>query len=241
MADQLEEFLNEELGEEIDEETTEEVATEEEETPETETVEEEGEAPTAPEDDAKTEDKAPETIPMSAFMGQKKEMQELKAQLHALQKPQEKEEEIDVFEDPEKFEKNVLTKAENVALNNKFDMSEMLMQDKHEDYDEKADKFEAMVKETPSLFNNMIAAKNPAKFIYDHVVKTEKMQKFDNVEDHEASIRADERAKLLAEIEANNKSGKPVKEVPPSMVDVRSDLAPKVEDQVDSLDAILNG
>jgi len=235
MADQLEEFLNEELGEEIDEETTEEVATEEEETPETETVEEEGEAPTAPEDDAKTEDKAPETIAMSAFMGLKRENQELKQQNNALKQPENKED-VDIFEDPEKFKNNVITEAQQIALNSRFETSEMIMQDKHDDYDAKAVKFEQMVEKDPSLYNQLVTKRNPAKFIYDTVVKTEKLSKVDNIDAYESEI-AELKAKL-AEVEKGNK---PVEEVPPSMVDVRSDLAPKVEDQVDSLDAILNG
>jgi len=235
MTDQLEEFLEQEISEETIEEVAEEVTTEIEETPQPETVENE-EAPTASIEETNREDEKPETIAMSAFMGVKSENKELKERIANLQQQPKPKEDVDIFEEPEKFKNNVITEAQQIALNSRFETSEMIMQDKHGDYDEKADKFEQMVKNNAPLYNQLISSKNPAKFIYDHVVKTEKMNQFDNIEDHETAIRAEERAKVLAEIAESNKGEK--SEVPPSMVDVRSSTATKAAASSNLLDEI---
>jgi len=236
MTDQLEEFLKQELAEEVEPDEVIETETDEETLEaETETAANE-EAPAAPIEEPKREEEKPETMPMSAFMGIKSENKELKAQLQTLQQQSKPKEDVDIFEEPEKFKNNVISEAQQIALNSRFETSEMIMQDKHSDYDEKAEKFEQIVAKDPSLYNQLITSKNPAKFIYDHVVKTEKMSKFDNIEDHEAAIRAEEREKVLAEIAASNEGKKA--EVPPSMVDVRSSTATKATKPGNFLDEI---
>lgn len=195
---------------------------------EPETAEQE-EAPAAPEEPPKQSE--PKTVPLSALMGKEAELKELKARLSELES--QKKEEIDIFDDPDGYKKMVLTEAQQMALNTKFDTSEMLMRDKHEDYDKRAEQFEAMVSQDPSLFNQMVQSPHPAKFIYDHVVKTEQMKQFDSIDDYKAQIRAE----IEAELEAKYAKSKP--DVPPTMVNARSTSAPKPSDFNASLDDIL--
>lgn len=228
MTDDLDNFLEDGIEAEPEQQT--EVVAEVE-ADEPETVETE-EAPTASIEE--TKEPAPETVPLSALMGIKSENKELKAQLEALKAQAQPKEEIDIFDNPDGFKNEVLTTAQQMALNAKFEMSEMLVRDKHDDYDQKAEQFEQMVKADPSLYYQMIQSPNPAKYVYDHVSKVEKMSQFENIDAYESAMREKIRAEIMAEFET-----KPANKVPPSMVDVRSTSAPKASDMSVSLDDIL--
>jgi len=228
MTDELEEFLNDELGEETNEETTEDVVTEEEETPKTETVDKEEEAPTAPEDEAKPEDKTPETMPMSAFMGIKSENKELKQQLENLKNstPQQPKEEPDFFENPDE----TLAQHRQQIRN---ETSELIARDKYDDFEEKAQRFGEMLQENPALLAQMNTQYNPAEFVYQTATKDMQLQEIGSIEDYKAKLDAEYAEKIKAfETKANTA------EIPPSMVDVRSTAGSKAPVSNNLLDEI---
>ena len=179
----LDDLLNDEV--EI-EETEVEETTETEESEETESTEETG-SPSEPEEnqEEQTEEEESFTEREKAFLtkanDEKAKRQELERQLADKEKPAEPEL-PDPMEDPKGYAKALEQQNAATQFAMRVSVSQELMRDKHEDYDEKEAAFIELTKGDPSLVSQMQRSSNPAKFAYDMAVKNERMAQFDNFE-----------------------------------------------------------
>jgi hypothetical protein len=104
-------------------------------------------------------------------------------------------------------------KTAQALFNQKWDISEAITREAHEDYDDKVEVFKEMMKGDPGLYNRMIQQPLPAKWLYKQASEYQQMQKFREIGDpakYEAElterIREQERAKILAELAAEKKA-----------------------------------
>lgn len=188
----------EESTEESEEEETEE-ATETEESTES-TDEKEGE-PSSPEG----EEEPPLTKREEAFLkkanDEKRKRQELE-QTYSQQ--QAKEQDLpDPFDDPTGYAKALEARNERHQLATRITISQEMMRDKHQDYDERELQFVELAKNDPGLIAKMQQSSNPAKFAYETAVKAERVAKFDNFDDAVKSEVEKQVAAATARIKAD--------------------------------------
>lgn len=169
-----------------------------------------------------------------------RENEELKARLA---ERQEQKKAPDVFEDQEGFSNHISETIRNEVLRNKVEMSQELMREKYDDYDEKEEKFVEMMRENPELQQKMLRSAMPAKFVVETVLKAERLKAMENIDEYESKLRADIESKVRAELEAEYgkklESEAKTRSIKPSLASARSTVA---SDEVDtSLKALLNG
>lgn len=92
-------------------------------------------------------------------------------------------------------------KAKEAEFQRRFlDMSEMMVRDQHSDFDEALESFQDAARSAPHLIAQMRANPHPAKFVYETGKTYAKAKEVGSIEELEARIRADERAKVTAEL-----------------------------------------
>lgn len=193
------------------------------ETAPTPTVEQQAERPRGPDgrwlkaDEAQPEERPQPMVPVAALQDERRKRQELEARLNALpQAPEVKDE--DYWNSPVDATKKLVDHQGEVLqrqiMNLKFEISEDLTRTLHTDYDEVREQFIQRVDANDpvaiAIAQQMTAKSNPAKYVYDEMNKLAKLGP-----DYEQRVRADERAKVLAEIGQAQKRVAP--EVPRSL------------------------
>lgn len=128
--------------------------------------------------------------------------QDLERQLKELQEQQEPAKTPDVFDDQEGFVAAIRNEVKTSTLQAKIEISQDMMRSQHDDYAERETQFIEMAQNNPQLIADMQNAANPARFVYDSVIKSEKLAQMENVEDYEAKVRAEIEEKVRAEIKA---------------------------------------
>jgi hypothetical protein len=164
---------------------------------------------TEPEAPVKAE-KDTATIPIAALLDEREKRQKGEAALKELQTKFEAATRVDtpapdVLEDQEAFVSHFKGEMQQMAIQTRIEMSQEMMRMMHPDYDEVESKFVGMAAENPDLAAKLRSATNPAKFAFDTVKNAEKLEKLENVEEFEATTRAEIEAKVRAELEAEYK------------------------------------
>jgi hypothetical protein len=218
MGTEMEEFASATMAEiaepatEVTETTTAEPA---------EVVETEAETPAELETEPEGATAAPETttetietqkeeksVPLAALLDERDKRQAHEAKVKELQAKLEEQTKTapaplpDVLDDQEGFVNGVKAQLATMGLQLRTEMSQELMRMSHEDYDTREAEFTVMATENPQLARDLAASPNPAKYAYDTAVKAEKLSKMDNVEEYEATLRAEIEAKVRAELTA---------------------------------------
>ena len=201
LAEFIESSVEVEAPIEAAEETTEELA----EAPDVEEPEAEQEEPQGSTTEPDKTEKHGE-VPIKALLDERekrqsyeRELAELKQQMAANKAPVEV---PDPLDNTEGFVSHLSQDFEGRLSKTRVEMSQEFMRMTHEDYDEAEAKFISMANENPALAREMQAATLPAKFVYDTVKKAEKLEKLSNVDEFEATTRAEIEAKVRAEIKA---------------------------------------
>lgn len=167
------------------------------------------------------------SIPPKALQEERRKRQELEHQLAELtarlQQPQMPPPSI--WEDEQGWQQHfggqVVSEAVNAAtLNARLDMSEMMVRQSHEDFEDKKAQFLEMMKETPGLQQKAIADPHPWNFAYNYVTNHQRMQELSatNVSELEAKLREQIRAELAAE----QKPAAPSAQIPETLADAQS-------------------
>ena len=203
--------------------TVEEVETEE--TPEVEpeaaTTAVESEAKEEAEPEAKAEVEAEkEPWTKAAYLDEKRKRQDLEKQL----KVQERKPLPDVIEDQTAFTDAIREDVYQTVAGMKIELSQDLMRELHEDYDEREAQFLDLAKDNPSLISELNNAANPARFAYETARKHADLQALKNVDEYKAKLRAEVEAELRSEIlgEKASKEAKTAAKdaaITPSLVD----------------------
>jgi hypothetical protein len=167
------------------------------------------------------------SIPPKALQEERRKRQGLEQQLAELtarlQQPQTPPPSI--WEDEQGWQQHfggqVVSEAVNAAtLNARLDMSEMMVRQSHEDFEDKKAQFLEMMKETPGLQQKAIADPHPWNFAYNYVTNHQRMQELSatNVSELEAKLRE----QIKAELAAEQKPAAPSPEVPDTLADAQS-------------------
>lgn len=158
----------------------------------------------------------------AAAAAERKKRQELEAEREAYRaeverlrqqvaKPQDAEEPY-IDEDVKTYVERSKAEFQQALVQQKLELSEAIAREQHTDFDEKLDTFKDLLKSDPNLYNRMVQQPNPAGWMYKTAAEHQQMQKLKEIGDpvkYEAEltarIREQERAKILAELEAEKK------------------------------------
>ncbi len=155
-----------------------------------------------------------------------KKVKALEEELATLKQPKEEVKRPDALDDPEGALAHVEKTLRGELWKEKFTLTQEIMREKHEDYEQLETHFSEMVKESPDLLKKFVEAKNPAKFAYDTAKKDLNIQKFSDP-DYEKNLEEELRKKILAEIgekpeAAEAPAEKPKVKLPPSFANAAS-------------------
>lgn len=89
----------------------------------------------------------------------------------------------DPIDDPQGYASYVEHRISEAEWNTRFALSKRLVSRQHDDYEEVEQRFMELAKEDSSLLQKVAHHEFPAEFVYDHVQKHERFQKFDNFDD----------------------------------------------------------
>lgn len=183
---------------------------------------------------AEPSEPAEQMVPVKAVKSEREKRQaaererdELRRKVEELEKPpaEEPKPKTSVFDDEEKAFEERLSDAELKRLSDRYDMSQALAEDKwgEDKVAEAAKTFETLVKDDPSLGKRILDARLP---YYEMMRIVESHEKRAEAEDPEAlreRIRAEEREKLKAEMEAGPAAERKEREsLTPSLASARS-------------------
>lgn len=169
------------------------------------------------------------------------ELRQLREELESLKKPKDekKEEQIDIFDDPEGVVNNLKQDFQNQISSMRLEMSRNLMMQMTPDYEEVETKIMEAAKSDPALAafirNQAANSQNPAKAFYDQGKKYLSFQEMQNIEETKAKMKAEIRAELEKEFQA--KTAKPEKTISPSLTKTKgsTDVAPSLPGDPDDL------
>lgn len=168
------------------------------------------------------EERQPHMVPVSAMLEERRKRQDLEARLQAAQAPQIEVKDEDYWTQPLDATRKVV-QSETAALQAqivdvKYSIAEDFARQMHADYDSVKQVFvEKVVANDPwalAVAQQLDGQRNPAKFMYDAVKKLTVIDQVGDLSSFESRIRAEERAKVLAEITSQRK---PPPEVPRSL------------------------
>lgn len=157
------------------------------------------------------------TVPVAALLEERRKRQELEARLAAQPPPPEVKDE-DYWNAPVETTRKVVDyKTEQLQAhiqNVRYDLAEDFTRTLHPDYDQVRAEFikrsEANDPMAIAIAQQMGRQSNPAKFVYDQMKRLSQLEP-----DYETRVRADERARVLAELQKQGR--KPAPEVPQSL------------------------
>ena len=195
----LAEIFNEEVEAEPAAEIIAEVTPEPEKEPEAESTGEIEPQVSPPEPEIKEESK---NVPIAALMAEREKRQTLQKQVDEFNLKKQEEPAPDMFDDQTKYTEHMNAKMQTAMFNERANLSEFYARKEHSDLDAKVEKFQQLKADNPALAAQVQGAASPYHEIEDIVAKHEKMEKFQNIDDFEATTRAELESKIRAEITA---------------------------------------
>ena len=169
--------------------------------PETVEKEAEPEATTAPE----VPEAEPQNVPIKALMAEREKRQAAERQVAEFNANKEKTPAPDVFEDQKAYTEHMQNDFNQQLFNERANMSEFHARREFKDLDDKIETFQALKANNPALSAQVQNSASPYHEIVDIVTKHETMEKMQNIDEYEATTRAEIEAKVRAEIEAEVK------------------------------------
>lgn len=149
-----------------------------------------------------------EKAAFAAAADERRKRQELEAKLKAMEKPPEPPKPF--WDDPEAALKASEERAQQMVMNTRLQMAETITRSQHPDFDEKLAIFQGYLQENPgvatALAQQMLAAPNPAKFVYDFGKTQIELREAGDLPSLRAKIEAETAAKVRAEVEAEYKA-----------------------------------
>lgn len=160
-------------------------------------------------------------VPRAAMLEERRKRQELEARLNQQPAPQLKDD--DFWQSPVQATQQMLAAQtqglQQEIVNIKYQLAEDLTRTLHPDYDTVRDAFVEKVHAgdpwAVAIAQQMAAQSNPAKFVYDQTQKLAQVERIGDLQGFEARIRAEERARVLKELQAQPRGKEP--DVPRSL------------------------
>jgi hypothetical protein len=169
--------------------------------PETVEKETEPEATTAPE----VPEAEPQNVPLQALKAEREKRQAAERQIAEFNANKEKVAAPDVFDDQKAYTEHMQTEFSQAMFNERANMSEFYARREFKDLDDKLETFQNLKATNPALSAQVQNAASPYHEIVDIVAKHEKMEKMQNIDEFEATTRAEIEAKVRAELGAEFK------------------------------------
>jgi len=175
--------------------------------------------------------KEPESksVPIQALMAEREKRQTLEKTLQEINAQKAKEPAPDIFEDQEAYTKHFQHQIDNDRFNDRANQSEFYAQREFgkDELALKVETFKELKALTPALEAQVLNAVSPYHEIVDIVNKHEKMEKMQNIDEFEATTRAEIELKVRAEIkeemEGKATADKNLRDsIPTSLVDAPS-------------------
>lgn len=128
----------------------------------------------------------------------------------------------DIWADPDKHLDIRFQELETRIRNQNYAVLEDMARESWPDFDEKLAEFEVMAQENPALAAQMMSAANPAKFVYKTAKSAMELREAGDVDSLRERIRAEERAKIEAEIKSKSTAKQDaISKIPTSFSDIR--------------------
>ena len=183
------------------------------------------EAPTAPE----VKEPESKSVPIQALMAEREKRQAAEKQIESFKQQEADKPAPDIFEDQAAYTKHFQEQIDNNRFNDRANQSEFYAQREFgvEELALKVETFKELKATNPALESQVLNAVSPYHEIADIVSKHEKMEKMQNIDEFEATTRAEieaqVRAEIKAEIEGKATADKNLRDsIPTSLVDERS-------------------
>ena len=131
------------------------------------------------------------------------------------------------WDDPEGALAKHQAEIASVAVNARLQTAELIARQKHVDFDEKIEKFGEILKQTPGLHQQWLAAPDPAEFAYNIGRNHLELQAAGSMEEMRAKIERETAARVRSEIEAELRAkaealARDRAALPPSLSDARA-------------------
>lgn len=170
-----------------------------------------------PEQGSPPEPEQPRHVPIDSLLDERRKRQEAENELEKYR--QAKAKAPDVFEDQEGFTNHINQTISQQVLNATANISEFMAKREYPDLEEKVAKFQDMVKQNPSLQQQVLGAISPYHEIVDIVTKAEELEKMKDIDSYKAQIRAEVEAEIKARLESEQQAkDKKRQSIPPSLV-----------------------
>ena len=111
----------------------------------------------------------------------------------------------DAYVEPDKAIRHAVDEVRGEMVGAFRNMQEQNARANHNDYDEKFAVFEKLAADNPALLNQLASEFDPAEFVYQAATQHEKLETVGDLDAYAEKIRAEERTKVLAEIESKTK------------------------------------
>jgi hypothetical protein len=152
------------------------------------------------------------------------------------------------WDDPEGFLAQERQKTQQAVLSTRLQTAELIARQRHQDFDEKVNKFNEIVQSNPVLVQKWLASPDPAEFAYQTAKGVMEIEAAGGLQEAIAKARAEERTKMAAEFKEKAESATAAAAaqraaLPPSLSDVKGHGggAQRVFAGPTSLDNILKG
>ena len=163
----------------------------------------------------------PQTVPMAALLEERRRRQEAEARIAQQQAPQITDDTF--YASPVAASQHLIgqqgQQLQQQIQNIRYELAEDFTRAQHEDYDGVRDafvqKYEARDPWAIAVATQMGAMPNPAKFVYEQTKR--QMTIGDDPRAYEDRVRADERAKVLKELQAQQRPRPAAPQVPQSL------------------------
>lgn len=127
----------------------------------------------------------------------------------------------DVFEDQEAFVNALKSELNETRTRDRIELYREIQAEQYPDYIEKEQAFIELAKQNPILITQMNQAKNPARFVYEQMVKLEEFEKSKNIDSYREKLKAELMAEVKAELSAKGQLPSGDIELSPSLARAR--------------------
>lgn len=141
------------------------------------------------------------TVPLDAFRDERQKRQQLQQELDYIkQQFEQKQEDPDYYEDPDTILQNHKEAISQEVFNSKVEMSQEMMRQVHQDYDEVEALFVSEAEKNPVLAIQLRQSPIPAKFAYEHGKKLKFMNDIGDPDAYRQKIEQEAIEKYKAEL-----------------------------------------
>lgn len=180
---------------------------------------------------------APETVPIAAVLDERRKRQRVEARLDELERKQSEEKRPDPIEDPDGAAKFDRENTDQQIRNLRVELSQQMMRQAHDDYDQMEAVFVDAVAKNPALIGEFNSSPNPAEYAYS---QGKRLSQVNVMGDDPAAYIKQEIEKGIAAALAGAKPETPKAPIPRSLAESPSaTVAPSTWSGPQSIDNIL--